>query len=213
MSLLHDLPTRLVARMFQGVIAKGPAGGVYLTFDDGPDQMMTPQFLKALSDLNCPATFFLTGSKVSANSALVRQIVDSGHTIGSHSFNHTSLLRANCNRLRLEITSSLNAIEATSGIRPTHFRPPYGRIWRKGCKVARELGLTTVLWSLSANDWQAPSPSTTASRIVDHVADGDIILLHDSGKGAEATLKALPMIVSGIRTKGFAFATLLGGRQ
>jgi len=209
-SLLHDLPPRIAANLLTGVIAKGPAGGVYLTFDDGPDPRTTPDFLDCLAQFGCQATFFLTGSKVSANVDVVRSIAKAGHTIGSHGFNHVSLLRANCNRLKIEVVASLDAIESAIGIRPILFRPPYGRIGTTGCSVTRQLGLTTVLWSLSGADWKVESAEHLASAILTKVGDGDIILLHDSGKNAEVTLRALPAIIDGIRSKGFTIAPLTG---
>jgi peptidoglycan/xylan/chitin deacetylase (PgdA/CDA1 family) len=208
MSLLHDVPPRIAARLLSGVIAKGPPGGVYLTFDDGPDSVTTPKFLKILEDLNSQATFFLTGSKIDTNREIVRRMVDAGHTIGSHAFHHYSLLKANCNRAKIEINASLSAIEAASGVRPGLFRPPYGRIARSGCSVTRQLGLTVVLWSLSAEDWRESNPTKISSDIISKVSDGDIILLHDAGQNAGTTLEALPLIIEGIRSKGLRDAPL-----
>lgn len=208
MSLLHDLPPRIAARLLPGVIAKGSPGAVYLTFDDGPDPETTPDFLRVLAELECQATFFLTGEKIPGNEQIVVETLQGGHGLGAHGYHHRSLLQANCNRLRIEVNSTLDAIEAACGQRPRLFRPPYGRIAPSGCNELQRLGLTTVLWSRSARDWKASSPALLASRIIDSTSDGNIILLHDSGKGATTTLEALPAIIRGIRAKGFRLAQL-----
>lgn len=208
MSLLHDLPPRIAASLLPGVIAKGPPGGVYLTFDDGPDSTMTPKFLRVLSILNARSTFFLTGSKVLDHPDIIAEITASHQGIGSHGMSHASLLTASRSRALVEIERSLSTIEKASGYRPNLFRPPYGRIGFGVSRATHELGLTTVLWSLSAKDWKVKVGSILAQKIITRVTDGDIILLHDSGKGAQATLTALPDIVAGIRAKGLRIASL-----
>ncbi len=210
MSLIYDLPPRIAAFLFEGVIAKGPPGAVYLTFDDGPDPDMTPHFLQLLRALNCPATFFLTGYKVINNPVVALQIAHAEQGIGSHGSSHKSLLTVGRIAARKEILESADSIKATTRISPKFFRPPYGRLGRGVLMAAKELGMTTVLWSLSGKDWKEKNPAVLSARIVDRVQDRDIILLHDSGKCAPVTLAALPDIIKGIRAKGLRIGALAG---
>lgn len=210
MSLIYDLPPRIAATLFRGVIANGPSGALYLTFDDGPDPIYTESFLRVLTALNCRAAFFLSGEKVVEHPQIVRQIAESGHIIGSHGFSHKSMLFLNHDSAKRELLPSLEAIESAIGIRPVFFRPPYGKFNPGVLSAALELDLTTVLWSLSGSDWKERDPAVLTRRIVDNAKDGDIILLHDSGKFADVTLAAVPDIVTAIREKGMRFAPLTG---
>ncbi len=208
MSLLYDLPPRLAALLFRGVIAKGPPGAVYLTFDDGPDPSQTPHFLQILRAMNCPATFFLTGSNVIDFPVVALQIAHANQGIGSHGFSHLSLLSASRVSARKEIAASVKAIEQATGVQPKLFRPPYGRIGPGVNAAAAELGMMTVLWSLSGADWKEKNSAALTARIVNRARDGDVILLHDAGKCAPVTLAALPDIINGIRAKGLQIAPL-----
>jgi peptidoglycan/xylan/chitin deacetylase (PgdA/CDA1 family) len=188
------------------VIARGDPGGIYLTFDDGPDPDTTPRVLELLAKDNTPATFFVSGIQAEKHPDLVRAISAAGHGVASHGYHHRSLGWAGTGACREELQRSVTTISyILNQPPPIHnskflilnslFRPPYGRFGPGVLKAAKELGLTIVLWSLSARDWKPASPRELADRIVTRVRPGDIILLHDRGRFAEAMLQALPEII------------------
>ena len=73
----------------QKTIGQRPlAKPVFLTFDDGPDKRFTPKILDQLKRFNAKATFFVVGKRVRQYPAIVKRIVDEGHDIGNHTFNH-----------------------------------------------------------------------------------------------------------------------------
>ncbi|MBF0196691.1 MAG: polysaccharide deacetylase family protein [Planctomycetes bacterium] len=140
---------------------------VALTFDDGPDPKVTPIVLDLLKEHDIKGTFFLIGKEANKNIELVKRIVNEGHTLGNHSFNHafaTNLF--SYSKLRGDITCASDALKQTCGQSPLRFRPPMGLKNPRVAKVAKELGLIVTTWSLKYT-----KDST--------LEGGDIILFHD----------------------------------
>jgi peptidoglycan-N-acetylglucosamine deacetylase len=210
-SFFADQPPRWLAHFSRRVIARGAPGGVYLTFDDGPDPASTPEFLRVLAAHECKATFFMLGSKVKENPVMAKAVREAGHTIGVHGYSHESWLRMSADEIKNEIKLTLEQIESAAGVRPSICRPPYGRVGFAALRVARELEMKIVLWSLAPDDWRPTPPDLLVSRVLDKIHEGDIVLLHDAGKGAETTLKALPDLIAGLHDKGLKPLTLPAG--
>ena len=61
---------------------------VYLTFDDGPIPEVTPWVLELLDKHNIKATFFMVGDNIRKHPDVFRMVVERGHRIGNHTFNH-----------------------------------------------------------------------------------------------------------------------------
>jgi len=202
MSFLNEHPPRWAAKFSEWIVVRGPAGGVYLTFDDGPDPDTTLRFLDQLASLDCLATFFMLGEKVAKHPSLARRVAETGHTIGIHGYTHESWLLKSSEWVGKEIERTRSAIFDATGVNATLCRPPYGRIGPGALKSVRELGLPFILWTICPDDWKPTPPADLVLRATEKTHDGDIILLHDSGRGAETTLAALPYIVSALRDKG-----------
>ncbi|HYU85291.1 MAG TPA: polysaccharide deacetylase family protein, partial [Kribbellaceae bacterium] len=145
---------------------------VYLTFDDGPDPRWTPQVLDLLQRYDARGTFFMLGDEVRANPGLVRRVRDAGHAIGNHSVDHKDLTKVSAARLRTEIAG---------GPASRCFRPPYGATNARVRAAIRAAGLRQVLWDVDPDDWQRPGARVIASRILTHVHNGDVVLMHDGG--------------------------------
>jgi peptidoglycan/xylan/chitin deacetylase (PgdA/CDA1 family) len=183
---------------------------VALTFDDGPDPEFTDRFLDALGKV--PATFFVVGERVRRWPHLVRRVVEAGHEVASHGDSHTSgtrlLPRATVNDLR----RARATISAVAGAPPRFYRPPFGRFNLASWVEARRLGMTRTLWTAGARDWESKhSAETIATRLLAHAEPGAILMLHDSDgePGApENTLRALPLILQGLRERGLVPVTL-----
>jgi len=206
--MINDIAPQLAARFIPNVICRGDDRAIYLTFDDGPDPIVTSKLCDKLSDLNCPATFFITTSRALSEKLLIMRLYDAGFTIGSHGHNHSSLFLARYKKIESEIIGSQQIIEDIIGTRPTLFRPPFGRFSINTLRVCSREEMKTVLWSLSAKDWIPSSTGILSERIVSRATAGDIILLHDHGSGANSMLKEIPTIVTGLHDKGFTLKTL-----
>ncbi len=182
--------------------AGGPqATGVAVTFDDGPHPDGTPMILEALAAHGAVATFFVIGEQVERRPELLRRIVAEGHALALHGYRHRLQLRVSEPRLHDDLRRGLAAIEDAAGVTPALHRPPYGIYSPGGVRVARELGLRPLLWARWGKDWRRlTTPARIARRVLDGLAPGDVILLHDadfysSQRSYERTARALPIIL------------------
>ncbi|NDY72576.1 polysaccharide deacetylase family protein [Desulfobacter hydrogenophilus] len=173
---------------FLPVVCRGGRNvrSVSLSFDDGPDSMTTPFVLEILKSYQMPATFFVTGKNARSHPDLIARILEQGHTIGNHTYSHDSLIMLKSyQRLKDEINKTQRVL-AAHGIRPLVFRPPAGITNPKLRPVLAELGLNAVNFSCRAMDKGNRRIAGIASKILNRVRPGDIILLHDSKPWAES---------------------------
>ena len=187
---------------------------VSLTFDDGPNPQATPVILDVLRREGVPATFFILGRHAERWPALVRRVANEGHQLGNHGYWHRKLHRRGPAYVRDDLTRGTAAIAAASGgVTPRHFRAPHGFRSPWVTPIARTLGQRTVGWSLGVWDSARPGADEIVRRSVAGMHAGSILLLHD-GDGYDAegdrrqTAEALPVIIDGLRARGFRFATL-----
>jgi peptidoglycan/xylan/chitin deacetylase (PgdA/CDA1 family) len=202
-------------RIFVDAVVRGPraARGVVLTFDDGPDPATTPLVLDALEAAKACATFFVIGKKAEAHPELVREIVRRGHDVGVHSYAHDRLfsLRGE-HRVKEDLERAVAVLTKVTGTRPTLFRPPIGHTNPIIARVADALDLTVVGWSVSARDGRAgASRDAVLRRVLAHVDDGSIVLLHDAAERGDHTPIApalLPELLKQLDDKRLAIVPL-----
>jgi peptidoglycan/xylan/chitin deacetylase (PgdA/CDA1 family) len=155
------------------------ANSIYLTFDDGPDPNVTPQLLDLLKNRNAKATFFLVGTNVEAYPELVSRIVENGHSVGNHSYNHKQFHELELKTQLQEIIKTNTLIEKITGAKCKLFRAPGGRLsLRLFLKLIR-LGITSVHWSKDSMDWKENGEQTISYLEKSPVKRKDIVLLHD----------------------------------
>jgi peptidoglycan/xylan/chitin deacetylase (PgdA/CDA1 family)/2-polyprenyl-3-methyl-5-hydroxy-6-metoxy-1,4-benzoquinol methylase len=209
----------LVAPLFPGfsfflpITSRGKRGekGVSITFDDGPDPLVTPRVLDLLSRYSLTATFFVTGSNAQRYPGIIRAILSGGHSIGNHSYSHSPFLMfRGSGTLRSEIASCQNVLKEF-GIVPLAFRPPVGitssRLWR----ILLELGMFCVNFSCRAGDMGNRRISRLSQRILNKVVPGDIILLHDvlpKNGDIDRLMSEMESICTGLRGKGLQIVPL-----
>ncbi|RZS87344.1 peptidoglycan/xylan/chitin deacetylase (PgdA/CDA1 family) [Motilibacter rhizosphaerae] len=193
----------------------GRTDHVALTFDDGPDSASTPAFLDLLAERGVRATFFLLGTMAVRHPGLARRIVDEGHEVAVHSWDHRNHLRhlpGPATREQLERTVDL--LEAQTGVRPRFFRPPYGALTAADLVAARQLGLQTVLWTAWGRDWEEQAtPESVAALVGRDLRGGATVLLHDSDCTSSplswhATLGAVPLVLDACERLGLAVGTV-----
>jgi peptidoglycan/xylan/chitin deacetylase (PgdA/CDA1 family) len=226
MSTRHDNPWYMpvalaavaAAHISGGILARVPAGlavkhagrgqrMVALTFDDGPSAY-TPHVLDLLERAHQHATFFVTGDGATAFPAALRRIAADGDAFGDHTVTHAQLTIEDVAKLRWELSSTANRVEAATGVRPTLFRPPYGVSSTQVNTLSRTLGLLPVTWSIDTRDWSLPGASRIVSTALRGLGPGDIILMHDGGGNRSETLQALPAILQVLAQRHLQAVTL-----
>ncbi len=200
-------------RVFVDATIRGPRGarGVALTFDDGPHPQWTPRILEVLAAHGAAATFFVIGRKAEAHPELVRSILNAGHAIGIHSYEHDRLFSLRSERrVRADLERAVAVLEEIAGHRPLLFRPPIGHTNPVIARVADALDLTVVGWSIGGRDGlSGVRPADVVARVRRDLRDGAIILLHDApehGDREPAALRALPAILDAIGAAGLEIA-------
>ncbi len=182
---------------------------VALTFDDGPSQF-TIQVLAILQQFGVKATFFSIGQNIATYPAYLLQGIEGENAVENHTFTHPHLITLSYSAIYQELSETQNAIFHATGTRPTLFRPPYGEYNANVLATAGQLGLTILTWSASAEDWENPQPSASviASRILSAAENGAIFLLHEGGGNRANTVAALPVIITGLQSRGLRLVTI-----
>ena len=178
---------------------------MYLTFDDGPHPVYTPQVLDVLARHGAMATFFVIGRQAEAYPRLVDRIVAEGHTVANHTWNHESL----AGLPKEAFDSTVGSTQSFLGSRGTPcLRPPFGTIDAFTQDWAAEHGLRLTLWTVDPGDWQRPSAEAIADHIVERARAGAVVLLHDGGGDRSQTVEGLDMALERLADSGLAYKTL-----
>lgn len=174
---------------------------VALTFDDGPDLITTPELLDLLAERGVRATFFLLGSQVQSLPRVAAEIVEVGHEVAVHGWDHKYLPLRGPMRTYHDLARTVNVIADVTGTRPSLFRPPYGVLSTPALVAARRLGLSPVLWSCWGREWTpGATPESVFATLRRDLRGGATVLLHDSDRtspagSAQAAIGALPLLL------------------
>lgn len=172
---------------------------VHLSFDDGPDPLVTPQVLDLLKENGVKASFFLIGKKVEAHPELVKRIREEGHMLGNHSWSHSFFFDLySSTRMYRELEDASLAIERVTGERPYCFRPPYGVSNPMLRKAVKRSGLRVIGWDLRTFD-TSRTPGKVMERVERKLRPGSIVLLHDTHPDL---VRILPGILALLSEKG-----------
>lgn len=148
-----------------------------LTFDDGPDPATTPVIIDALEKAGAKATFFVIGSRIGGQEAILQHMQADGFDIGNHSWSHPDFTKLNPDQMRDQINRTQAAMQA-AGVSPAQlFRPPYGA---HNASVHQTLSLPIILWNVDPKDWAEKDSHHLADIVVSQAKPGAIIILHDS---------------------------------
>ncbi|MBS1852083.1 MAG: glycosyltransferase [Acidobacteria bacterium] len=193
---------------------------VALTFDDGPDPEWTPKMLDVLKKEKAPATFFLIGIQADKFADVAERVYREGHSIGNHTFTHPDISNLSGRFMKLELNLTEQLFASRLGIRTVLFRPPYSidaepdtEDQVRPLEFSQGLGYITIGDKIDPNDWR-DNPRHSAEQIAadvlahlppcapNDIRCGNIILMHDGGGDRSQTVRALPLIIEGIRAKG-----------
>ena len=178
---------------------------VALTFDDGPHPRTTLRLLTILRHYGVPATFFVVGKMVERYPELLRAEDAEGFLIGNHTFHHVNLTHLSPVEIRTELLACNLVVHAVIGKEMRFYRPPGGDVNADVIDTAASMAMTTVLWSDDPADYANPGDQVLMDRLLAHVADGSIILLHD---GPPETLEILPRLIETLQRMGYHFQTV-----
>ena len=178
---------------------------VALTFDDGPDTYYTPQILEILKRNDIKATFFIVGLRAQAHPEMVRRMVNEGHSIGNHTWDHPLLSKLPPDRVKEQVQKTEQLLYKITGFNTAMFRPPYGSTTSQVTNEISSLGYKMIDWSIDTRDWDKTPVPQIMNYVSTELYPGGIILQHCAGGDLSNTVKALPQIISSLKSKGYSF--------
>jgi peptidoglycan/xylan/chitin deacetylase (PgdA/CDA1 family) len=175
---------------------------VYLTFDDGPHQTITPFVLDTLKAFDAKATFFCIGKNVRAHPEIYQRTINEGHKIGNHTHSHFNGWKTP-DKIYID-----DVLEAKQHIDSNLFRPPFGRISRFQVQQLKPL-FKIVMWDVLSGDFDINlTPQKSLELVVSNVKAGSIVVFHDSEKALPRLEYALPKALEFLTGKGYKFKSL-----
>ena len=193
----------LLRWLFPSAIWKGKdKHAVYLTFDDGPSEGLTPWILHTLKEKEVKATFFCVGNNVKKHPELFAQIQQDGHVVGNHTMRHENGMKT-ATHLYLDSVD-----EARDLINSNLFRPPYGKLSLKQYFHLRKRKIQIVFWSWLSYDFDPNQSSDEVKLKAQTIKGGDIIVFHDNPKSAETLTESLHEVIRLLNQKQLIFKTI-----
>src|SRR5690554_3868309 len=176
---------------------------VALTFDDGPHAVYSKQIMDLMEKYNGQVTFFVLGNRIRDHQENIREMVDRGHQVASHSYDHPNFSKLSIEQINDQLSKTEKEYEIATGMHDDLFvRPPYGLILDEQIK---QLSVTFINWDVDTEDWISHNPTTICETALRDTADGSIVLLHEI---YQESYESLDCILKGLSEKGFQFVTV-----
>lgn len=175
---------------------------IALSFDDGPDQQVTPRVLDILNQEHVNATFFIVGQRVAGQEAILRRAYAEGNEIGNHSWNHPDLTKLSPAEVDNQIRMTQTAITNAGVPAPRLFRPPYGAVNEVVKSHAR---MAIIRWDIDPADWEALDAVKIQEGVLAQAKPGGIILMHDI---YPTSADALRPAIDTLKARGYQFVTV-----
>ncbi len=201
--LIEQVPT-VFRKLFPKTVWRLPQEEktVYLTFDDGPIPEETPFVLDLLKKHNIKATFFCVGENVKKHPDIFQMVIDEGHQVGNHTYNHLAGLTNLCKKY------IDNVNKADEYIKSKLFRPPHGT-FRYGQFIFLRKHYNIVFWDVVTRDYNNKLSGEEVLGIVKkYTRNGSIIVFHDSIKARKNMHYALPKAIEFLKEEGYKFEVL-----
>lgn len=199
---------------------------IYLTFDDGPIPKVTPWVLDLLKKHDAKATFFCIGDNVQKHPDIFRRIIEEGHAVGNHTFNHLKGWKTSRSEYieNIRMSDKVMVSEAsqrnnkednisaeTQAKNPEFplFRPPYGKIKNSQAKLAQQEGFKVVMWDVISGDYNKDFSAEVCYRnVTENAKAGSTIVFHDSQKAFVNLREILPKVLEYYKEKEYDFRSL-----
>lgn len=175
---------------------------VALTYDDGPYTPVTSRILDTLEKNNGRATFFVVGNRVSTYASVVKRASNMGCQIGNHTWDHSTLTKLSSSQIKSQLSKCDDAVYKTTG-KHTKVCRPVGGAYNSTVKSASKYPL--IIWSVDTEDWKSRNATSVYNRVIGHVSDGSIVLMHDL---YDSTASASEKIIPKLRSQGYQLVTL-----
>lgn len=175
---------------------------LYLTFDDGPIPELTPWVLDVLKHYSIKATFFCAGHNVHKHPELYARILNEGHSVGNHTYNHVNGWNTDTNMYLENIEKCAELLNSKL------FRPPYGKL--KPTQIKRiKANYAIIMWDVLSGDYDKTiAPERCLLNVTNAIRNGSIIVFHDNIKAKDNLQYALPKFIEYALEKGYGFGVL-----
>lgn len=165
---------------------------IAISFDATWGAERTDDILKILDENGVKATFFLVNIWLEDYPEKAKEIAAKGHEIGLHSTTHPHFTQLSKSQMKEELTKNKDMVKKVTGFNSTVFRPPFGDYNNDVINIAKDVGLTTIQWSIDSLDWKENlSAQDITSRIMQNVDKGAIILMHNDGQYTPDVIKVV----------------------
>ncbi len=182
---------------------------IFPTFDDGPIPELTHNLLKILNDYDAKATFFCVGENIKKHPEIFNSILNSGHSVGNHTFNHLKAWETNNEYYFNNVQLCQQEIEKYVKQDKKLFRFPYGQF---NLKIARRLnqeGYDLIMWDVLSKDYNISiSSDRILQKSIEYSENGSIIVFHDNLKAKDKILQFLPLYLKHFSDIGYKFKKL-----
>lgn len=177
---------------------------LYLTFDDGPTREISDFVLRELSFRKILASFFLMGNKASADQTTLDRLLDEGHSIANHTYDHECGWWTSYDNYVKSVRYTDLLLQPYPNYNKK-FRPPYGKVTlRQLFKLRNSYGI--VMWSLMSEDYNTKlSPEECLKSLIDKTRSGDVVVFHDNKKSFPNLKYVLPRYLDDCLAKGYHF--------
>ena len=208
MNKLWVKTNKIIKQLFSNYVWSIPTNEpiVYLTFDDGPTPEITEWVLFQLKEYNAKATFFCIGNNIKKYPEIFKKVIEEGHAIGNHTFNHVKGWKTSNKTYINEVESCEEVIRKSSlKHQPTKlFRPPYGKIKPSQSRILRKKGYKIIMWDVLSVDFDVNITSQNClNNVIENIENGSIIVFHDSVKAFQNLEYTLPETLDFLKNKGF----------
>ncbi|MEM1220335.1 MAG: polysaccharide deacetylase family protein [Bacteroidota bacterium] len=175
---------------------------LFLTFDDGPIPEVTPWVLEQLNAFNAKASFFCVGDNIAKHPDIFQQVLDAGHTVGNHTYNHLNGWSSD------NIPYFHNIRKCAQHLDSGLFRPPYGRLKPRQAQFLQR-HYEIIMWDVLSGDFDPKIDAETClQNVIQNTQAGSIIVFHDSLKAADKLRKVLPKVLQHYSDLGYRFEAL-----
>ncbi|MBI9070097.1 MAG: polysaccharide deacetylase family protein [Melioribacteraceae bacterium] len=175
-----------------------------LTFDDGPIPDNTYQILNFLKSNNIKALFFCVGNNIRKYPEIAKSILDEGHTIGNHMYNHTNIRTVAKSETQKEIDQFNKITLKELNYKTEFFRPPHGRFNLATSGLMKQNKLKNVMWSLLSYDYKNDK-NIVKFALENFLMKNSILVFHDNISSQPIIIDCLEFLVKEAEKKGFEF--------
>lgn len=177
---------------------------IYLTFDDGPTPEITNFVLAQLKNHNAKATFFCIGKNVERHQKIYHKIINEGHSVGNHTFNHLNSFKTNKEIYIGDIK------KASKQINSKLFRPPYGKLKPSHGRLLQNEGYEIIMWDVLSGDFDLSlNVQKCFENVLRNTEKGSIVVMHDSQKSKKKVMHLLPKILTHLAGQGYVFKAIV----